>query len=129
MKGNIPVNWLQIFVKLYPLHFACNTAFQGTIRNEFETQFTSLSYCHPRDINVTPHKFATKEDAGSRIMRSRGISFVPSDAACIVLNLIPDGVSASIYKFDCGACGLLTRTTSRALEGVVNWLQASFTAR
>ena len=62
-------------------------------------------------------------------MHSCWIAFVLSDIAYVILNLIPDDISTSIYEVVCHANGLLTRTTYHSIKGLGNWLQASFTAR
>ena len=51
-----------------------------------------------------------------------------SNIACIILELIPDGVSYPAAEGACCAYRLLMRSTSCALECSSNWLQASFTA-
>ena len=54
---------------------------------------------------------------------------MPADVAHTVLEISPDGVSASIAKFACHAYILLTCLAFRALDYSINWLQASFAAQ
>ena len=87
---------------------------------------TSLSFCHPLYFDFTAQYVATEEYKGTRIMRSCGISFVPSDVCRVALEIIPDGISAPIAEVTCCAYVILTRTTSHALKVSCNCLQAIF---
>ena len=62
-----------------------------------------------------------------RVVSYRGVEFMPSDVACVILELSPYGISASISKVTCHAYGLFLFETSCALEGLGDWLQARFT--
>ena len=70
MKGELPPDGLPTLVKLSPMHFACNSAFQGKIRVDFEAHVTVLSYGHLRDLNTSAHEVAQEEDASSHVMHS-----------------------------------------------------------
>ena len=78
---------------------------------------TSLSSCDPRKFSNTAHGVITKKGPALRIVRFRGIAFVLSDIALVILKLSPDGASASIADVACRAYGLLMCTTTLALEG------------
>ena len=65
VKGEIPSEGLTNLVKLTPLHFACYTAFWGTIWEEFEVHVTALNSSHLRNLNTSAHKVAQEEDEGS----------------------------------------------------------------
>ena len=110
------------------LQFSFSAAFQGTGRGEFETHVTLFSSAHPHNFNATAHKIVTKEDKGSRIVHSHRIAFVTDDVAHAVLKLMPNGVSVPIFEVACCTYRLLMRLTSRALDCLSDWLQASFTA-
>ena len=106
-----------MLVKLSPLHFSYNTAFQGTSCRDFETHITSISSCHPRNFDTTTHEVATEEDEGSRIMRSCRIAFIPANVDRAVLEIIPNGVFSPITEVARLAYGLLPCATYCALKG------------
>ena len=75
-----------------------------------------LSSVHPHNFDATTHKFATKEDEESRIVRSRGVTFVMAYVVWAVLELSPDGISTPIDKVACRAYRLLMRLDSCVLD-------------
>ena len=70
-----------MLVKLAPLHFSLNAPFRGAEQTEFETHVTALSSIHLRDLDNTAHKVISKLDDGLRVVRSRGLAFVPVEFA------------------------------------------------
>ena len=87
-----------MLVKLSLLNFVCKAALWGGSSSEFETHFTSLSSCHPRNFYITTHKVATKEDESARIVCSRRIAFMISDVAHVVIDITADGISSPIAE-------------------------------
>ena len=62
-------------------------------------------------------------------MRSHGIVFITSNFTHVILDLIPDGVSAPISDIMCRTYGLLTLATPCAFEGSGDGLQVRFNAQ
>ena len=125
-KGDLPPDGLPTIVKLLPLHFACNMAFQGTFQEKLGVHVTALSSCHPRYLDILLHKVAQEEIAGSRIVRSPGVVFVPANISRVVLELGADGLDA---KCACRSFGLLLLPPSRSNNPALVWIQAIFTAQ
>ena len=116
MKGGILADGLSTLVKLIPLHFALNVSFWRTGRTEFDMHVTSLSSVHLRDLYNTAHQVAAEEDEGLRVVRSWGISFMPTDATQAVLEIIPDSSAAPIAKVVCWTYGRLLCSASRLFD-------------
>ena len=128
VKGGILDDGLLTLVKLTPPHLALNLSFRGSDRVEFDMHVNSLSSTHPQEFDATSHQVAAVEDEGLRIVRYRGLTFVPADILQAVLEVILDGITTPISEVVCRSYGLLTRSASRAFDCSSDWIQESFTA-
>ena len=113
-------------MQLETIHFDANSSFVGTPRLDFEGHLSGLTYSLPWDFKDSAHRPTVKgEDDGARLVKSRGLAFVPCATADIKLE---QGPRAPITKvLSCGFAGL--RLQDRMFDPALDWTQASFTAQ
>ena len=84
--GEIPADGLPAIVRLKAIHFSVNFSFVGTPRLEFEGPLAGLTSSLPRDFKDSVHQPAVKvEDDSARLVKSRGLAFVPCATTDITL--------------------------------------------
>ena len=124
IRGEIPANRLPAIVQLEAIHLAANSSFLGTLRLEFEGRLTGLTSSISRDFEDSAYQPAVEgEDDGVRLVKSRGLAFVPYATVEIALE---QGLHAPITEvISCAFMGLGLQ--DRAFDPVLKWMQASFT--
>ena len=129
VKGELTSKGLPTLAKILLLHFACNTAFWGMIRGNFEVHVTALASGHLHDLNNSVHEVDLDEDDGSHVVRYWEVVFAPTAITRIILELGVDSIDASIAEVACRYFLLLMHSSSRYYDPALDWLQASFTVR
>ena len=112
-------------MRLKAIYFAANSSYVGNQRLEFKSHLDRLDSSLPQYFGGNAYQPAVKDkDDGVRLVKSRGLAFVPCVTAEIALN---QGPLASITKvISCVLTDLGLKYC--AYKPALNWMQASFTA-
>ena len=126
IRGELPADRIPMIVQLEALHFAANSSFVGTLRLDFEGHLTDLTPSLPWEFKYSAHQPAVKcEEDGARLVKSRGLSFVPCANIEIALEQGPRAPITEVLSHAFAGLGLQDRVFDPSLD----WMQAIFTAQ
>ena len=126
IRGDIPAYGIPAIMRLEAIHFAANSSFVGTPRLEFESHITGLTSSVPQNFKDRAYQPAVDgKDDGVRLVKSRGLEFVPCATAEIALEQGPRALITEVISRAFAGLGIQDRTFDPELD----CMQDSFTAQ
>ena len=124
IRGKIPADGLPAIVWLEAIHFAVISFFVGTLRLEFGSHLSRLASSPLHDFEDSLHQPKVEDEYdGARLIKSRGLAFVPCVTIEIMLEQGPRSPITEVVSHVFVGPGL----QKRAFDPAIDWMQASFT--